>query len=111
MMERDLGWQLEFDTVHDAVGIHVGKHNGPFIVLLGRGAPGVYTWLYSDPMGETRDIGLYVGDGDRIQLRAFVKTLESTHSSQPLCIVKILYNGQERHTWEFSQASSCEISR
>src|SRR5947207_15243236 len=76
------GWQQRFDKVHDALELRVGHENGPLISWRDRGNGGRFTWAWSDPVGEVRDISPWVGSGDRIFLWARVIETGAAHDHQ-----------------------------
>jgi hypothetical protein len=57
------------------------------------------------------DISKYVGDPSKISLWAFVTTSPHTWTTNPLCVLDIMYDGESKRRWEFGENGGCEISR
>jgi len=103
------GWQQRFDKVHDALELRVGHASGPLISWRDRGNGRQYTWVWSDPVGEIRDITPWVGSGDKIFLWARIIELGATHDHQ--CDMDTLFAGVSKQRWEFDEDEDHEIDR
>lgn len=105
-----MAWEQQFDKVHDALELRVGGENGPLISWRDRGFGGQFTWSWQDPVGERRDIGFWVGDGDQISLWARIwKTNPGSGDHQ--CDMDTLYSGESKQRWEFDEDEDHDIER
>jgi hypothetical protein len=111
-IQEGRGWQQKFDKVHDHVDIYV-PGTGALIQWLdrGNGEPGKkHTWSWNDPVGETRGIGHWVGEGDQIRLIALVFKTGATNDKQ--IDMDTLYDGVRKQRWEFDgKPEDHDISR
>lgn len=106
-----MGWQQKFDKVHDYLALRLGGSDGPMITWPDRGQGGKWTWCWQDPIGETRDISQWVGDGDQIKLYAVIYKDPNGGSGDHQCDMDTQYNGEQKQRWEFDRDEGHDVGR